>query len=393
MRRSLRAQPPADPQPAARRPGPDVDSGAAVPFAIRTAAAWAWRIGLIMVVGGALFWLLSKIGLLVVPLLVAALLTALLQPVTNGLRRSGWPNWLATTVTLVGLIGMVIGALGLVGRQLVIGFRGLWNDALAGVEQLQIWLAEGPLHLSSDQVDRYVDEAQRVVQENQSAIVSSALSFGSSAGNFAAGLLLTLFALVFFLAEGEAIWKFLVRLLPRQARIPVDGAGRRSWITLGNYVRIQILVALIDAIGIGAGAAIIGVPLALPLGVLVLFGSFIPIVGALFTGFVAVLLALVANGWVNALIMLGIVLLVQQAESQLLQPLIMGRAVNLHPLAVVLVVAGGTMVAGVPGALFSVPLLAVVNAFTRYIASRQWEPEPEDTEDHNEDTIVRENES
>jgi predicted PurR-regulated permease PerM len=186
-------------------------------------------------------------------------------------------------------------------------------------------------------------------------------------------MLLTVFILVFYLLEGENIWAFMVRLFPRRARSPIDGAGRRGWLSLGNYVRIQILVAAVDAIGIGAGAAIIQVPLALPLGVLVFVGSFIPVVGALVTGAVAVLLALVANGWVNALIMLGIVLLVQQLESHLLQPFIMGRAVNLHPVAVILAVTAGSTVAGILGALFAVPVLAVANSFIRYIAARGWE--------------------
>jgi predicted PurR-regulated permease PerM len=142
-----------------------------------------------------------------------------------------------------------------------------------------------------------------------------------------------------------------------------------------SYARIQMFVALVDAVGIGVGAAIIGVPLALPLGVLVFIGSFIPVVGALVTGVIAVLLALVANGPVNALIMLGIVLLVQQLESHILQPLVMGKAVSLHPVAVILSVAAGSYLAGIPGALFSVPILAVANSAIRYIAARTWEHE------------------
>ena len=186
-------------------------------------------------------------------------------------------------------------------------------------------------------------------------------------------MILALFILIFFLLEGDRIWSFLVRLLPRKARAATDGAGRRGWTSMVSYARIQMFVAFVDAVGIGVGAAIIGVPLALPLGVLVFLGSFIPIVGALVTGAVAVLLALVANGRVNALIMLGIVLLVQQLESHILQPLVMGKAVSLHPVAVILAVAAGSYLAGIPGALFSVPILAVANSSIRYIAGRTWE--------------------
>ena len=199
---------------------------------------------------------------------------------------------------------------------------------------------------------------------------------GSTAADVATGVLLTLFTLLFFLMEGERIWLFVVGLFPKDAREAVNGAGRAGWKSLGAYVRVQILVAAIDAIGIGLGAAILGVPLAIPLGVLVFLGSFIPVIGALFSGAVAVLLALVALGPVQALIMLGIVLLVQQVESHILQPLIMGKAVSLHPLAVIFSVAGGSMIFGAVGALFAVPTLAVVNSVVRYLADRGWEHDP-----------------
>jgi len=262
-----------------------------------------------------------------------------------------------------------------VGRQLVAGFSELWSEALAGIQQIQGWLAEGPLHLSAAQIDQYLQEATAALQNNSSSILSGALSFGSTAGHFAAGLILALFVLIFFLLEGDRIWAFMVRLLPLKARAATFGAGRKGWASMVSYARIQMFVAFVDAVGIGVGAAIIGVPLALPLGVLVFIGSFIPIVGALVTGAVAVLLALVANGWVNALIMLGIVLLVQQLESHILQPLVMGKAVALHPVAVILAVAAGSYLAGIPGALFSVPILAVANSAIRYIAGRTWEHE------------------
>ncbi len=238
------------------------------------------------------------------------------------------------------------------------------------------WLSQGPLQLTTSQIDQYLTDIGNAVQNNSASILSGALSFGTTAGHVAAGTLLTVFALIFFLLDGGRIWRFLVGLTPRRARAAVDGAGRRGWMSMASYVRVQMVVAAVDAVGIGVGAAVIGVPLALPLGVLVFLGSFIPIVGALATGCVAVLLALVANGWVNALVMLAIVLLVQQVEGHILQPLIMGPAVALHPLAVVLAVAGGTLLAGIPGALFSVPLLAVLNTSVRYIAQRAWEYDP-----------------
>jgi predicted PurR-regulated permease PerM len=256
---------------------------------------------------------------------------------------------------------------------LALGFSSLWNETQAGIQQVLTWLSDGPLDLTTDQVTRYLQDVGNAVGNNSGSIVSGALSFGSSAGHFAAGSLLTVFALVFFLLDGGRIWRFIVGLAPVRARAAIDGAGRRGWSSMASYVRVQLLVAFVDAACIGAGAAFIGVPLALPLSVLVFLGSFIPIVGALATGILAVLLALVANGWVNALIMLAIVLIVQQLEGNFLQPMIMGPAVALHPLAVVLAVTGGTIVAGIPGALFSVPILAVLNTSVKYIAGRAWE--------------------
>jgi predicted PurR-regulated permease PerM len=344
-----------------------------IPYGVRIAAAWAWRIGLLLAVAGALVWLLGKVSFLIIPVMVAALLAGLLYPVVAWLRKVGLPNGAAVAITVLGFIGLIAGSLALVGRQLVSGFGALWQEALTGIQTIQTWLAEGPLHLTAAQIDRYIADATAALQNNSSSILSGALSFGSTAGHFAAGLILALFILIFFLLEGERIWGFLVRLLPRQARAAADGAGRRGWTSMVSYTRIQMFVAFVDAVGIGIGAAVIGVPLALPLSVLVFIGSFIPVVGALVTGAIAVLLALVANGPVNALIMLGIVLLVQQLESHILQPLVMGKAVALHPVAVILSVAAGSYLAGIPGALFAVPLLAVANSAIRYIAARTWE--------------------
>lgn len=346
-----------------------------IPYGIRIAASWSWRLGLILLMVGTLVWLLSHITLLIIPIMVAALLAGLLSPVTVWLKRHGLPAGLAVAVTVLGFIGVIVGALALVGRQLAVGFGELYSQALEGVRQVQDWLSAGPLHLTAAQIDQYIGEATDALQNNSSSILSGALSFGSTAGHFAAGMLLSLFILIFFLLEGDRIWAFLVKMLPRKARAATFGAGRRGWASMVSYARIQMFVAAVDALGIGVGAAIIGVPLALPLGVLVFLGSFIPVVGALLTGIVAILLALVANGPINALIMLAIVLLVQQLEGHILQPLVMGKAVSLHPVAVILSVAAGSYLAGIPGALFSVPILAVANSAVRYIAARTWEHE------------------
>ncbi|MET0872522.1 MAG: AI-2E family transporter, partial [Paeniglutamicibacter terrestris] len=255
-------------------------------------------------------------------------------------------------------------------------FNSLWAQALTGIGQIQNWISTGPLGLSNQDIDGLFQDALNQLKDNSSSILSGALSWGTTLGHLAAGMLLVFFSLIFLLLDGQMIGRFFVNILPRKARPAAHGAMRRGWTSMVTYVRVQVFVAFIDAVGIGVGALILGVPLALPLGVLVFVGSFIPVVGALLTGAVAVLLALVANGPVNAMIMLLIVLFVQQAESHILQPLIMGKAVSLHPLAVVMAVTGGSIVAGVAGALCAVPVLAVANTVVKYIADRGWEHDP-----------------
>ncbi|GHG48793.1 AI-2E family transporter [Sinomonas cellulolyticus] len=370
-----------EPTPAGPHPGhrpvpprptrPVTDSD--LPFALRVAASWSWRIAIVLVVGWAVAWGLAQLSFLVIPVLVAALLAGLLNPVVAWLRRARVPKGLAVAVTELGFIAVVAGLLTLVGRQISSGFAQLWGEALQGLAEVQKWLAEGPLQLTSSQLETYIKDAQNLLETNQSTLLNGVLSVSSSAGHFITGALIALFVLVFFLLEGERIWTFLVGLLPRQARPAADGAGRRGWTSLVSYVRVQVFVAAVDAVGIGVGAAVLGVPLALPLGILVFVASFVPVVGALLSGAVAVLLALVANGLVNALIMLIIVVAVQQLESHVLQPLVMGRAVALHPVAVILAVAAGSYIAGIAGALFAVPTLAVTNSAVRYIAARSWE--------------------
>jgi predicted PurR-regulated permease PerM len=218
------------------------------------------------------------------------------------------------------------------------------------------------------QIDGLLAQAWTFLQQQVDLLWSGALAIGSTVGHVATGAVLALFILLCTLADGGGIWRWVVRLFPRRARGDVDGAGRAGWATVVTYARTQLLVATIDAIGIGLGAFLLGVPLAIPIGVLVFLGAFVPFVGAIVTGTLAVFLALVYNGPWIALWMLVVVLGVQQLEGHVLQPLLMGSAVKVHPLAVVLVVAGGAMIAGIPGALFAVPLAAFVNVVAVYLS-------------------------
>jgi putative heme transporter len=343
---------------------------------MRIAAAWSWRLLVVLSLVAVLVYIVIELRLVIIPLLVSTLLAALLVPFAQFLQRHRWPKWLAVAVAELGLIGVVTGLVVLVVSQVRAGFPDLQLQSLAAWEQFKNFLLESPLHLTDAQITQYADQVWQSVQQDSQVWVSGALSVGSSAGHFLAGLLLTLFTTLFILIDGRGMWAWVVRLFPRRARAAVDGSGRAGWRTLTNFVRVQIFVAAIDAIGIGAGALILGLPLAIPIAVAVFLGSFIPIVGAVFTGVLAVFIALVYKDLVIALIMLAIVLLVQQLEGHVLQPLVMGSAVKVHPVAVVFAVAAGSFLAGIPGALFAVPVVAVLNVMIRYIAGGRWRADP-----------------
>ncbi|MFW0110824.1 AI-2E family transporter [Rothia sp. CCM 9417] len=347
-----------------------------LPFALRVASAWAWRLMIIAIAAATLYWALAKVSLIIISVMIAALLAGLVSPVVYFLRRYRVSNGLATAITEIGLIALVIGLLAMVGQQLTVGFSSLSDQVIEGWNQLLALLYNLPIDLGADKVNEYISQLLATLQNNTSSILSGVASVSSTAADIGTGMVIVLFTLIFFLLEGEKIWLFIVKLFPREARRAVNGAGRQGWRSLVSYVRVQVFVAAVDAVGIGLSAFFLGVPLAVPLGVLVFLGSFIPVIGALLTGAIAVLLALVANGPVNALVMLLMVLLVQQIESNILQPLVMGKAVSLHPLAVVIAVLAGSMLYGVIGALFAVPILAVTNTVIRYLAGREWEKDP-----------------
>lgn len=356
-------------------------SGAdSVPLSVRAAASWSWRVLLIAAAVAAFLWLLAALKTIVVPVAIALLLTILLAPMRRTLQRWHLSKGLATAVSIVGLIVLVGGLVTLAGTSIVSGFQDLADQAVEGFRQFTTWLAEGPLKLDSDQLSQYGQQLQSSLVES-SGLVSGALGAATTVGHVFVGALIALFCTIFFLLDGRTIWTWLVNLLPVRARENVHQAGRRGLVTLSAYVRTQILVAFVDAVGIGIGSAFFVPALALPIGILVFVGSFVPIIGAIVTGAIATAVVLVANGWVAALIMLGIVLLVQQAESHILQPFLMGHAVSLHPVAVVLVVAAGSLAAGIVGALFAVPLAAVLNTILLYLHGHDKFPEL-GTEDH-----------
>ena len=356
--------------------------GQSVPPSVRNAAAWSWRLLLIGAALAVLLWLLNELKVVVVPIAVALLLTVLLAPFVGWVqRRTRMPRVAAVAVALVGLVLVVAGLLTLAGRSIIKGFGELWDQAAQGIDKLTRWLAEGPLQLTTTDISGWVDKLQGSLSGGSSELVSGALHATTTVAHVAAGALIALFCTFFFLLDGRSIWAWVVGLLPRGSREHVHQAGRRGLVTLGAYTRTQILVAAVDAVGIGLGAAILQVPLALPLAVLVFLGSFIPIVGAVVTGSVAILVALVSNGPASAIWMLVVVILVQQLEGHVLQPFLMGHAVSLHPVAVLLSVAAGSFVAGIVGALFAVPIVATLNTVMLYLHGHDKFPQL-GTDDH-----------
>lgn len=349
-----------------------VDTG--VTAGMQIASAWAWRFLVIVAAVAVIGYGMRSISQVLVPVVIGVLLCALLVPVTNGLQKLNVPRAGAAGITVVGTVIVVAGLLTLVGAQIAAGFSDLSTQVGEGVQELRD-LARINLNISDQQITDALNQLRDTVTSG-GAIGERAAAVGTTATHVLAGLLISLFCLFFFLYQGDQIWAWLVRLFPLQARAKVDSSGRRAWVSLTAFVRATMVVAAVDAVGIAIGAAALGLPLVGAIGILVFVSSFVPLVGALVSGAVAVLVALVAKGPLVAVVMLGVVVGVQQLEAHVLQPFLLGRAVSVHPLAVILSIATGAVVAGIVGALVAVPTAAVLNAIVNHLAGNDQEPEP-----------------
>jgi putative heme transporter len=337
--------------------------GSFVPPLVRAASEWTWRLLLIAAGLVALFFLLGYFSEIVVPLTIGVLLCALLSSAHRQLTRVV-PRAAAAAITVIGTLIVILALLTLVGSQISGGMSDMARQVTDGIQQIRDYIRNS-LGISDDQLGDYVEQARQwLANANLGSRLSSA---GVTAGHFVAGIFIALFSLFFFLYDGPRIWAYLVKLFPRGARRYVESSGLVAWEQLTHYVRATVLVAAVDAVGITIGALILRVPFALAIGVLVFLLSFIPIVGALLSGAVAVLIALVAHGPVTALIMLAVVVGVQQLESHVLQPFILGRSVRVHPVAVIAAIACGAILAGIVGTLVAVPVLAIVKAVANHL--------------------------
>lgn len=349
--------------------GPSFDTFAddSVSPLVRKAAAWSWRLLLILGAIVTLLWLILRLEIIVVPVALATILAALLLPVVDFLDRRGAPRGGAVALVLLSGFALFGGLLAFVITQFVEGAPALVGQVTTSIEGVGTWLTDGPLDVSPQQINQLRDAAIEALRSNQEKLTSGALSTAGTVTEIVTGALLVLFTLIFLLHGGRNIFAFVTKMFPVHVRDRVRDAGRAGFRSLIGYIRATFLVALVDATGIGVGLAIMGVPLALPLASLVFLGAFIPLVGAVVTGFLAVIVALIAKGWIYALITLGLIIAVQQLEGHVLQPLVMGRAVAIHPLAIVLAIAGGGVLAGIVGALLAVPALAFVNSAMRVL--------------------------
>ncbi len=352
-----------------------------MPRGLRVAGAVSWRLLAIAAVLFVLGRIASVLAELVIALGVALLLAALLAPLVDRLTRWGVPRTAATVLAL--LLGLVVvgGVLALVVITVINGLPGLQAQAAQTVEGVHHWLRTGPLRLSQGQLDDWVQRITDYLRTSQSGLTAGAVSTATTVLSVGSGLLLALFTLIFFLRDGGRIWRFALRVaVPAHVRDRVDVAGQHAFHSLVAYVRASAAVALMDAVGIGVGCALVGVPLSAALAALVFLGAFVPYVGAMITGSIAVLMALVTTGPLPAIIVLAVVVGVMQLEGHVLQPLILGHAVRLHPLAIVLGVTAGFLGAGVAGAVFSVPVIALLNAGIRALAEPPPEPGAEPAE-------------
>lgn len=347
---------PADDQPSAA--GPPV----APAWAVRTSVVSAALLALAGI-GWLLFWFLLRLPLVTVTIAVALLLTAVVQPINRWLADRGLPRALAALLSVLLLLGVLVGSGFLIGFRAADQLRNLTRPLAAGIDRIRVWLIDGPLGLDPQQVT----QARNAVVDRIFRLAPEPTAVASVALYALAAVLLVAFLTFFLLKDGASMWAWVLRLVPARRQDQVDGAGSAAWGTLSRYVRGVIVVALIDAVGIGATLLVLGVPLWASLTLLTFLGAFVPLFGATVSGAVAVLVTLVTNGLTDSVIVLIAVLVVQQVEGNILHPLIVGRALRLHPTVILVAVTAGSLLWGLAGALLAVPLVAVAYRVLNYL--------------------------
>jgi predicted PurR-regulated permease PerM len=341
-----------------------------VPAWLQLAAGWAWRLLVLGIVIYLAFRVASALRLVVLPSVAALLLTALLRPLASRLRRAGLPALAATWCTVLVVVAVLAGAGALAATQTSADYQALVRELGNTAQDLERSLAGPPFHLHQASLQQLANRLLAYLKHHQSAVAGTVLSGGRIFLEFLAGLVLTIFVTFFLLKDGDRIWAWLTGFLAPEGRRRARGAGAAAWQALTYYVRGTIAVAAIHAVVIGLTLWVLGVPLLAPLVILVFLAAFVPLVGILVVGALAVAVTLGTRGWLAALILVAVFILENQLESHLLQPLVVGRMVRLHPLAIILVLAVGAAIAGIAGAVVAVPITAAVVRAGPYLRGR-----------------------
>jgi predicted PurR-regulated permease PerM len=332
-----------------------------VPAWLRTAAAWAWRLLLLAVAVYIVARIAAVLYVVVVPCAAALLLTALLQPLAARLRRRGWPPLTATWSTLLAAMIVLAGAAALATARVQAEYPALLAQLRHTTAQIQSWLAGPPFHLKTGDLDKASGGILRYLSQHQSLVEGTVVTGGRIAAEILAGVVLTFFVTFFLIKDGRKIWVWLIHRARPENKARIDRAGRVAWQAVVYYVRGTVVVAAIHAVVMGITLSVMSAPLAVPLALFMFVAAFVPLVGVLVAGGLAILVTLAAKGWLAAVVVLCILIVMNQLEGHLLQPLIVGKMVRLHPLAVILVLAVGGVVAGIAGAVVAVPITAALS--------------------------------
>ncbi|MFJ3503303.1 AI-2E family transporter [Streptomyces sp. NPDC090135] len=345
--------------------------------ALRTAARVSAESLLVLLMAAVSLWILGRMWSVVWPLIVALFLTTMTWPFARFLRRRGWPPALAAAVVTVLFLVAVAGIVALIAVPVASQSGELADGVVEGIQKLREWAAGPPLNIGDDQISSAFDAAVARVQDSVGSMVTTVVTGVSTVFNGLVTAVLALFLMFFFLKDGPRFLPWLTRQLPGRLATDVPVVAERGWETLGAFVRSQAFVGLLDAVFIGLGLWFLDVPLVLPLAVLTFVSAFVPIVGALFAGLVAVLIALVSNGLTDALLVLAIIVVVQQLEGNVFQPMIQSRGLGLHAAVVLLAVTLGGSLAGIVGSLLAVPAAALVSVAWNYLREQLAVPSPE----------------
>jgi predicted PurR-regulated permease PerM len=333
-------------------------------------AAYSWRFLVIVAAVAVGVYALVQLRLIVIPVIVALFVSTILAPPAHWLSGRGVPHLLSTWIVMLAAIGIFAGAVALIAPQVASEVGQMGEDVRRGSEQAIAWLTEGPLNLTEQQIDRFVEQAAQRIRDNSSTLAQGALAGAVRAIEIVAATILMIVITFFFVKDGRQMWAWITKHFSESHRRDVNECGARAWTTLSAYVRGTALIALVDALLIGIALVLVGVPLVLPLALLTFFGGFFPVVGAFVAGLVAVLVALATSGVVDALIIGIVITAIQQIEGDVLQPMILGRAVKLHPIVVLLSLTAGGILAGVAGAFLAVPIAAVAATVGNYLVNR-----------------------